>query len=253
MVLRNVNQPDLFKTVLERCHDRLCLPCAKERQAIIEANFTACLTDPPYRFLTLTLRHSNDPLLDQLNRLYRHFRALRRTPYWHDHVTGGAAFCEIKLARDAHSWHPHLHMLIAGVYMDQGDLSDLWHRVTGDSSIVDIRLVRDTRRAAHYVAKYSTKPLPASVIRDPAALAEALPAVAHRRLIVTFGDWRHIRTTAAPDDHTWQLYATESELRHRAYTDDPLARAVLSMLNTADPITGEFTVELDADHLEHPP
>jgi hypothetical protein len=251
--MRHRDDPSRFKSVLERCHDRLCVPCGRDRLATIRANLHAYLAKRPYRFLTLTLSHTDDRLTDRLDLLHRSFRALRRTHLWQNHVEGGAAFIELARNPTTKRWHTHLHALLDGTYIDQRDLANEWQRITVTSRVIDIRYLPDAHHAADYVSKYVTKPLPASIIRDDAALDEALHALQHRRLLITFGTWRNARLTTPPPERAWTLYLYEAELRYKAANDDPLARAVLSMLNTADPITGEFTVELDADHLEHPP
>lgn len=253
MVLQHRTEPGRFKRIYEHCRDRFCVPCGRERRATIQANCAKALRDPPYRFASFTLRNTDGPLAPKIDRLHHAFRQLRRTSLWQGHVTGGCAFLEIKRGRFSGHWHPHLHCILAGTYIDQGDLSREWHAITGDSKIVDIRLVRDAGRVAEYVSKYSTKPLPASIIRSPQDLEEAARALHHRRLLITFGTWRNLRLTTPPDDTAWTLFATECELHYKASLDDPLARNVLSMLNTADSQTGEFFVELDPDQQEQPP
>ena len=40
-------------------------------------------------------------------------------------------------------WHPHLHILLDGEYIEQGKMSDLWDLVTYGSPIVYIKAVHD--------------------------------------------------------------------------------------------------------------
>jgi hypothetical protein len=141
------------------------------------------------RFLTFTLKHNDTPLADQLDRLYLAFRTLRRRPLWRTQVTGGAMFLEVKVGKDGR-YHPHLHVLAEGGWIDQKALSADWLAVTGDSFIVDVARVDDPGHRARYVTKYATKPADSTIIRDPAKLDEFLIAIKGRRLYQPFGNWR---------------------------------------------------------------
>jgi hypothetical protein len=37
-------------------------------------------------------------------------------------------------------WHPHLHVIAEGRFLDKHALSAAWHHATGDSFVVDIRI-----------------------------------------------------------------------------------------------------------------
>ena len=40
-------------------------------------------------------------------------------------------------------WHPHVHMFaLLDTWIDQEQLSETWHEITGDSFVVDIRKVK---------------------------------------------------------------------------------------------------------------
>jgi hypothetical protein len=60
-------------------------------------------------------------------------------------------------------WHPHLHMFaLLDDWIDQEELSQYWHSITGDSMIVDIRKVKKEKglgysKAAAEVCKYALK------------------------------------------------------------------------------------------------
>lgn len=173
------------------CHDRLCQPCQVARRArLVEAiMFQVAGASDRIRFLTFTLKHNDTPLADQLDRLYLAFRTLRRRPLWRTQVTGGALFLEVKVGKDGR-YHPHLHVLAEGGWLDQKALSADWHAVTGDSYIVDVRRVDDPRSRASYVSKYATKPADSSIIRVPDKLDEFILAIKGRRLYQPFGAWR---------------------------------------------------------------
>jgi hypothetical protein len=180
------------------CHDRLCVPCCTARARQIADILTSHCHGRLVRFVTLTLRHSRTPLRDQLKRLYQSFAALRRRPFWQSAVKGGCYVCELKLSQFDGLWHVHLHVLVETPWLDQKQLSAEWHKVTGDSSIVDVRPIHDAPAAASYVAKYAAKGTDNSTYQNPDALREYAGAIKGTRLISTFGSWRgvHFNPTA---------------------------------------------------------
>jgi hypothetical protein len=174
-----------------RCHDRLCLPCQQQRQsAVVEGIMLRMLDgDAVCRFITLTLRHSDALLRVQLERLVSCFKSLRQHPDVRSRLDGGAWFIEVKLSKDKARWHPHLHVIAAGSFIDAKTLSKAWYQCTGDSYITDIRAIGDVRRRAAYVTKYATKPLHNEVTLNPQKLDEFVTAIHGRRLYQCFGSW----------------------------------------------------------------
>jgi len=247
-IMRHKDDPDRFKIVPDHCHDRFCVPCGGSRQAVIRRNLHVHLRNQPHRFLTLTIRHHDETLATLLLKLYRGFRRLRQRTLWRERVRGGVAFLELTYAPDRNSWHPHLHCMLDGDYIDLQDLSRAWLAATGDSKSVKIQYIRDPATVTRYITKYATKPLPASVLRHHAALVEAIHALNARRTVITFGSWRNWRLLSDPEDHGWQLFDHINAVRIRAHYDDPLAMNILAMICTADPHTGEFYVHVQSDH-----
>lgn len=181
-------EPALF---CNSCHSRHCQTCARyKRQALVAAVAHRLQTARERcRFVTLTLRCQDVPLVDQLDRLYASFRRLRQRQWWKSRVEGGAVFIELKLGENSGKWHVHAHCLVEGKFLQQTELAAEWHKVTGDSYIVDVRAVVEDAKVASYVAKYATKPLHSNVVRSPAHLDECICAVRGRRLVQTFGTW----------------------------------------------------------------
>jgi len=172
------------------CRHRMCEPCLQDRAAKIRSALLPLCADKDIRFLTLTLRHSKTPLRDQIDRLYRSFSLLRRRSEFKTHVSGGAAFLEIKVSDKDGLWHPHLHCLVEGTWWDAKDVSAAWHAVTGDSYVVDITRPRVIEDCARYCVGYCTKSIHPSVFRSPDLLDEAQVSLRGRRLCTTFGTWR---------------------------------------------------------------
>lgn len=244
-ILRSRTDPMIFKVVTAKCHDRFCSPCVVDRQAVIRRNLQSRLSEGTFRFLTLTLRHHHEPLRPLFNRLYTAFRKLRQTAHWRERVDGGACLFELTYDPNANGWHPHLHCILAGRYMDVVLLRRSWLSITGDSTGVDISLIRTKHGAIDYVCKYSTKAMPPGVFRDRSALTEAIDALSKRRLLLCFGSWRHFRILSDPEERGWEAFDSVSALLYRRSRDDELASRILAMLPTADVHTAEFVVDLD--------
>jgi len=258
-VLRSTTDPSQFRTVQDTCKSRWCKPCYRSRAHLIRHRLSQHLDARPVRFLTLTLRNAEVSLKFQTDRLYKAFRGLRLTPLWKSRVLGGCAFLEVKIGKKSGLWHPHLHVLVQGRYIDMPRLRAEWLRLTGDSDNVDIRLIRQREEVLNYVTKYTTKTCDISNRSDdPAAngtpvmehdvLVEAMRALRGRRAIITFGEWRTYKLLKPEDSGEWTVYAHEHELRARALQDDPDAQSVLDAWeHTSDDESGIFTVTGLAD------
>lgn len=224
---------DAYRIQCNHCHDRFCLPCAQARAncaaAAVAAHLATCPT--PVRFVTLTLRHSQTPLADQIKRLYAAFANLRRSQLWRDRVNGGVAFLEIKYNPRSALWHPHLHMLVQTQWLPQKELAERWHAITGDSFIVDVRPIRDTGEVTSYCTKYATKPFDTAAFAVPAALLELMRALRHHRTMFTFGAWRGVSLTKWPaaDEHPddWHTIARLDELIPKAQRGNAWAAAII--------------------------
>ena len=177
------------RLVGQYCRDRFCIPCCNARSVRVQAWMLRVIRDDRLRFITLTLRASDDTLRAVHDRLIVCFRALREESCWKNAIKGGAAVVEITRGKYGTHWHVHLHVLVVGGFLDKRELKDAWLRTTGDSFIVDIRSVGNANDAVRYVAKYATKGWAASVLRDPDATVECIESLRGRRLLITFGTW----------------------------------------------------------------
>lgn len=122
--------------------------------------------------ITFTVKNGTD-LGERSSHLMKSFRTLmeRRRDYLKK-GRGFNEFCKINGAMysyentfnpDTKEWHPHLHMFaLLDDWIDQEELSQYWHSITGDSMIVDIRKVKKEKglgysKAAAEVCKYALK------------------------------------------------------------------------------------------------
>lgn len=230
IVYQDPSDPTRYKVGCKRCHDRFCLPCSQDRARLILANIKEQLPEAPTRFLTLTLKHSDEPLPEQLDRLYDAFKILRRREFWREKVSGGVAFLELKLSRGDSRWHPHLHVLIRGKFLPQKALSDLWLNITGDSHIVDVRMAKHIGQVYRYLVSYVTKGWDVGLYRNRPRLCEAIHALKGRKLLTCFGDFAKLHLLKPPEAETWKALGTLAEIQDRATLGDAAAIAALETL-----------------------
>lgn len=220
-IYRSLDPPYIYRLAGSSCHDKFCTPCARDRSRCIATNVLNHMKGDVARFITLTLKHSDASLLDQVRRLQKAFSRLRTAKVWKRHVVGGAAFVEIKWIPESQAWHPHFHVICQGRYFPQQALSAAWWRITGDSFITDIRFVQDEHNIARYIVKYAGKPLNNSFVNRPDRLDEAVEAFRGRRLCHTFGTWRGLQLTKSPCERDWVALGTFHDTALHALAGDP--------------------------------
>jgi hypothetical protein len=174
--------------------------CGNHRSHKIRDALALQIGKGPVSFITLTLCGKGEPLNALVDRLFKHFRALRLHPTWAEKVRGGAAFLEIKWSDKAKRWHPHLHIIADASYVPKYELSDAWRSISKDSFIVDIKRVNEAKGAVGYVAKYASKPMDSTIVLSPDRLDEAMVALKGRRLCLCFGTWFGTPLSAAEDE-----------------------------------------------------
>jgi hypothetical protein len=152
--------------------------------------------------------------------LYDSFRTLRATKFWKQRVKGGCAFIEVKYSVANGAWNVHLHAIVHGTYIPKHDLSATWHRITGDSYIVDIRSIEHEEKIAQYVTKYVSKPFNNTFLALPDYLDTVTICMVGRRLCLTFGDWRGIKLTESPNETDWISLGTFHSVVSRAAHGD---------------------------------
>ena len=229
-VVQHPEDPNIFRIHANTCRDRYCLPCGQARARTIAANLAAIVSRGTFRFITLTLKHSDAPLADQVDRLFASFRRLRETAIWKASQTGGVTFLEVKRSAGDGGWHPHLHVLSRGSYLKKRFLSEAWHTVTGDSFIVDITLVKHECEVTRYVTKYASKPMDPSTFRDADSLLEAIQSLKGRRLVSSFGDLRDAQLVLQNDSLDWIPVDTLARICVAAKNGDPDAVRIMENL-----------------------
>lgn len=230
-VYRLIDEPTTVRVGGSACRDRWCQPCARDRARTIAANLIEHTAGRQLRFVTLTLKHTDTSLSEQLDRLHACFTALRRKKFWQQRVAGGCAITELTRNEATGQWHPHLHLIVEGLYLPHAQLRHHWHAITQDSYIVDIRAVRATDEVHRYVTKYITKPWTGDTARDPHILYETITALDGKRLCNTFGTWRSMQLTDEPVSGAWERLGTLDDYLRRARDGDTDAIETLSHLH----------------------
>ena len=213
-----------FRLRASYCKNRHCQPCQKAKNGLISANLRnrievdGRVEKHKFRFLTLTLKHSDEPLTDQIKRLYDCFSRLRNTTLWKNTQLGGVSMFEVTLT-DKGEWHPHLHIIMEGHFVKAEKLKAKWLAITGDSNRIDLQEVKSGKDAVHYVSKYVTKGVADNIWRDKDKAQEWLAASKGLRTATTFGSWRgykllqHDPATTTKD---WKPIGTLQAIYQRA-------------------------------------
>lgn len=152
----------------------------------------------PY-LLTLTVKNGDDleerqnHLTSSLRKLMthrRHFNAgVARAP-WTELCKAQGGVYTLELTNKGNGWHPHAHMIVlAASEPCQEALSAEWHRITGDSFIVDCRpITGDPSEGFMEVFKYAVKFSDLS-LEDNWQAAQVLKG---KRLLNSFGLFRGV-------------------------------------------------------------
>lgn len=241
-------EPYKFKRACNKCRDRHCKPCSIERANLYAANVKKRLNqyagrlERRFRFVTLTLKSSDEPLPKQFRRWMDAFTQLRRVKlcnlrkrklrnWWTNYVVGGCYFLEATLSKG--KWHVHAHLIVEGQFLPQHELKALWHHVTGDSDVVDVRELSGVDDVAAEIAKYTAKGAGAKLAAAGDKLVEWMIGTKSLRLCSTYGTWRGFRLSASIDDFdpgAWANLGREDDIRARAALKDPWALRVISAL-----------------------
>jgi len=153
----------------------------------------------PY-LLTLTVKNGPDleerqahltKALRKLRDRRRYFNAgIRAAPYTELCKAEGGVYT-LELTNKGNGWHPHCHMIVlAASEPSQEALSAEWHRITGDSFIVDCRpITGDPSEGFMEVFKYAVKFSDLS-LEDNWHAAQRLKG---KRLLNSFGLFRGVQ------------------------------------------------------------
>jgi len=146
------------------CKSPHCAICSRRRSTQISKRVVAAIQDPKnekrfkekhFYFLTLTLKHDKktrngvylNELKDYTKKLYRSKLWKEQFPYSKESLSSGWITCMETTLSEELGYHIHAHIMICGpklkkkVKAFQGEIRDKWRKVTGDSFIVDFKLL----------------------------------------------------------------------------------------------------------------
>ena len=175
------------KLAVNHCRSRLCPHCQRQRALdICHRIYPTIQAMPDHRFVTLTMKHDNRPLWLQVKSLQVAWKLLRRTKWWKATCTGGFYTIEVSINKQTRQWHPHIHAICEGNYIDNERLAEEWHKITGNSFIVDVRNIDNDAAAVRELAKYINKPGQPLKLTLP-ELEEYIDALKDLRLVQGWG------------------------------------------------------------------
>lgn len=231
------------------CGLRWCPLCAQARSNFIRHSVSEWLTKAKHpKFLTMTLKHSAEPLADQVNRLYSSFRKLRKIKNFKKLVSGGVWFFQLCRNEKRGEWHPHLHCIVTGDYIPYKMLRTMWLKITGDSDVVDIRIVQNPKKVADYVARYAARPAELSTMSIK--LAKELYSAMHgKRLCGKWGLFTKVDLSVKrnPDMKGWEKIGSWYVVTQHYKTVES-ARQIIEAFETQQPLASGVSM-LDIDDL----
>ncbi|GAI76758.1 unnamed protein product, partial [marine sediment metagenome] len=179
-----IHLTDHTVTVLSSaCHLRWCPCCAQARANYLSHSvadwYSTCKSA---KLLTLTLRHTDEPLEDQLDHLYEAFGKLLRCKYMRARVRGWIWFFQVKWIHETDGWHPHIHALLDADYIPKVEISTRWAKYTQGSYIVNIKACWSAESAANHVSRYATRPGTLSSV-PPDRRLQLMQALHGRRIV----------------------------------------------------------------------
>ena len=215
------------RVAAKQCRLRWCYHCSEARQQFITQAVTTWWTEAKRpKLLTLTLSHTKEPLTAQIDHLYKSFVKLRNRKFFKQRVGGGVWFFQITYNDKRQEWHPHLHILLDAMFLDQVELKHLWLKITKTSSIVHIRMVHDPEKTLAHNARYAARP--SALLKIPQALwPDLFEAFNGRKICGTFGRAKVIslRPVKPENAEQWQSIGGFKTVLHQQNTD-PNAKAI---------------------------
>jgi len=171
----------------KQCRLRWCYHCSESRQQFITQAILPWYSKVKSpKLLTVTLRHNDKPLPEQIDFLYRSFAKFRNRKLLKDAIRGGIWFFQITYNQKSQQWHPHIHALLDADYMLHAELMTIWSKITDGSTIVHIRAVHDPAKTLSHNARYAARP--SALIKIPESLwPELHEAFEHRKICGSWG------------------------------------------------------------------
>lgn len=194
------------------------------------------------KFLTITIKHTDQPLGEQLTSLYSNWQRLRQLKVITKKCRGGIWFFQLCFNPKHNEWHPHLHCIIDSDYISHNYLSRQWLRLTGDSKVLDIRTVRDPKDVAAYVARYAARPAQLENLSAKRCI-ELVTSMHGKRMCGVWGSARglSLRPHKLADADKWQRVGSYTTVLNTA-AFDPASKAILDAYRLNRPLAADCYV-----------
>lgn len=225
------------RVISSACRLRWCPLCAKAKRTYITHEVARWIKNSKYhKFVTFTLKHSEDDLTFQIERLYSCFQKLRKSKFFKKHISRGVWFFQIKRSKQTNQWHPHLHCIVTGRWIPYNDLRSAWLKITKDSSVVDIRPVKDPEGCANEVARYAAAPANLST-NDAIDYFEIFQSLHGRRICGKWkmGDRVKLTPPKSEDHDKWANIGSWTAVQELQNTDSN-AKAIIKAWSEKKPL-----------------
>jgi hypothetical protein len=225
-----------YRIVADGCKQRFCPRCSRifSRRCKDRIDAWTQTLDTTHterlKMLTLTMKHSKAPLVQQLQNLRRSFRKLRQRSLFKRSMSSGIGVIQVTYNAASDEWHPHLHVLVYGSYIPVGKLSQAWKHASHGSTVVDIRQVRETSKVIDYITRYISRPIDFDEAPPPERLREFVRTLKGARMLIAFGKVPKQTKPAIPES-TWTYVDSVAGLIRRARNDDERALSILGYLD----------------------
>ena len=193
------------RVAAKQCRLRWCYHCSEARQQFITAAVLPWLERAHNPLLlTVTMKHRDKPLSEQIDFLYKSFTKLRNRLYIKEKCRGGVWFFQVTYNQKIKQWHPHIHALIDSKYLRHDWLTETWYKITRCSQIVHIRAIHDREKTLSHNARYAARP--SALIKIPEELwPDMYEAFDGRRICGSWGTAKAIslRPVKPEDASKW--------------------------------------------------
>ncbi len=168
------------------CNCRLCPHDQRKRSLRLAHRWEQHLVGRDgLRYCVFSERNTAD-LSAGIASLYRAWNRLRKSALWKAAASGSIAVLEVTYNREEETWHPHLNVLFAGLYIPFEALNQAWVAATngnGKTSFIRAADAGTVRELIKYVTKLS------DFVDNPLAVDDFLSATARKRFIRTYGEF----------------------------------------------------------------
>lgn len=227
----------------KQCRLRWCYHCSEARQQFITQAISPWFTKAlKPKLLTVTIRHSQKPLEEQIQFLYKSFAKFRNRKFLKSKIHGGVWFFQITYNQKRKEWHPHIHALLDAEYLDQIELVSLWRKITQTSEIVHIRAVHDPEKTLAHNARYAARP--SALIKIPESLwPELFYSFDGKRIAGTWGNAKSISLRPQkPDDLKKWVSIGGWKTVTRSLDSDDNAKAIFKAWQCDTPLDSDINM-----------